>query len=47
MDAIFVPILFALSDISEIAVLAISAAFSVLPPKLETREAANDVDVSM
>ena len=47
MDAMSVPILLALSDMSTIAILAFSAAFSVSPPRDWSRDAEKDVTVSM
>ena len=47
MSFISEPILFALSDISVIAVFANSAAFAVSPPKEEIKLAENDVTFSM
>ena len=47
MEAMSEPILFALSDISVIAMFAYSAAFSVSPPREEIRLAEKPVTVSM
>ena len=47
MDTMSVPILLALSDMSTIAMLALSAASAVSPPRDWSRDAEKDVTVSM